>query len=317
MKKEKSSARTILLWFVLPWVIMATAGGFIYNSFKVPPMDAINRFVDLSGTDIEELVTLDGKRAESEGVKNPIHYPAFLKNGNDIGVLLIHGFTATPFEMRQLGEFLNKNGITVYIARLPGHGSLPENINKLTFVDMYESLKYGYFVLKNSCKKVFVVGQSMGGLLAGEIAAFNKVDGLVMLSPAFKIISGKAVFTPFLKYFISTVKKENLKPQFKEHYYQERPVRGVDELMKLSRHVQSVLDRIIIKTLIIQSKYDDIIDYKSTLAVYNKIKSNDKSFEIIDDNNVKHVLTTDENYMSQKVFDKILFFIKGGLDVQK
>ena len=295
---------------------MAMVGGFIYNSFKVPHKDAVGSFVDLSRTRIDELITLDIKRAESEGVKNLSHYPSFLEGGNDIGVLLIHGFTATPFEVRQLGEFLNQNGITVYISRLPGHGSTPENINKLTFLDMYESLKYGYFTIKNSCKKVFVVGQSMGGLLAGEIAAFNDVDGLVMLSPAFKIISKKALFVPIIKYFVPFVKKED-SLKYPEHYYTVRPVKGVDELMKLSRHVQTVLDRITADTLIIQSKYDDIIDYKSTLKAYERIKSEIKKIEIIDDKNIKHILTTDENYMNKEIFHTILSFVKGGLDVKK
>lgn len=316
MKKEISSARSILLWFVLPWFVMAVIGLVVYNSMKTPDKDLIKKFVDLSQTDIQELITLDRKRAESEGVKNPLHYPAYIKSG-ETGVLLIHGFTATPFEMKQLAEFLSAYGISVYIARLPGHGSLVENINKLSFVDMYESLKYGYFTLKNSCKKVFVVGQSMGGLLAGELAAFNETDGIVMLSPAFKIISGKAVFAPFLKYFVPTVKKENLKPQFQEHYYQERPVKGVDELMKLSRHLTSVMDQINTDVLVIHSKYDDIIDYKTTVRLYENIKSRNKKIELIDDKNIKHILTTEENYRKDEIFKKILSFVKGGLDVQK
>ena len=40
--------------------------------------------------------------------------------GNEIGCLLIHGFTSTPAEMYPLAKFLNNNGYTVYSILLSG-----------------------------------------------------------------------------------------------------------------------------------------------------------------------------------------------------
>ena len=43
----------------------------------------------------------------------------FLLEGDRRGVLLIHGFTATPSQMRPLGEALHREGYTVLAVLLP------------------------------------------------------------------------------------------------------------------------------------------------------------------------------------------------------
>ena len=46
--------------------------------------------------------------------------------GGDVGCLVLHGFTATPSEVRWLAEHLAGQGHTVYAPRLAGHGTTPE-----------------------------------------------------------------------------------------------------------------------------------------------------------------------------------------------
>ena len=48
-----------------------------------------------------------------------------------VGVLLVHGFTGSPASMRPWGEFLNSKGYTVRVPLLPGHGTQPEDLNKV------------------------------------------------------------------------------------------------------------------------------------------------------------------------------------------
>ncbi len=48
-----------------------------------------------------------------------------------IGVLLVHGFTGSPASMRPWGEFLHSKGYTVRVPLLPGHGTQPEDLNKV------------------------------------------------------------------------------------------------------------------------------------------------------------------------------------------
>ena len=44
--------------------------------------------------------------------KNPD--PFYLEGSRRIGILLVHGFTGSPSEMRLLGEYLNQKQYTVY-----------------------------------------------------------------------------------------------------------------------------------------------------------------------------------------------------------
>ena len=47
----------------------------------------------------------------------------YLLQAGSIGVLLIHGFTASPTELRPVGTYLHERGFTVLGARLTGHGT--------------------------------------------------------------------------------------------------------------------------------------------------------------------------------------------------
>src|SRR3989344_8032828 len=55
--------------------------------------------------------------------------PFFYKRG-DTGILLIHGFTSTPQEMRGLGKYLAKRNITAYCPLLKYHGTVVEELVK-------------------------------------------------------------------------------------------------------------------------------------------------------------------------------------------
>jgi len=308
---DKNSLPYLIKWFFIPWLIFIIIGVYLYNTMKTPEKNLIKPFVNLTDVNPDELLILDQKRAISEGVERKENMPFYLEGTNGVGVLLIHGFTATPYEMRQLGEFLNEKGFSVYGARLPGHGSDPSYINKLTFVDMYESLKYGYFVLRNKNSKIIVLGQSMGGLLAGEVAVFNRVDGVIMLSPAFKIKSKKAVFVPVMRKFIDFSKKEDFNEKLEGYYYKVRPVEGIYQLMRLSNHLISLLSEIKSDVFVIQSNFDDIIDPKATEYFFRKIGTDRKTIEILNDNRVKHILTTDENPLKDEIFLKVYNWILG------
>ena len=87
----------------------------------------------------------------------------FLKGSNGCLVLLIHGLTGTPHEMKFLAHHLNEKGFSVFSPRLANHGK-PLNILKRTkWQDFYESAKKDFLEISDSYKVVFVGGLSMGG----------------------------------------------------------------------------------------------------------------------------------------------------------
>ena len=61
--------------------------------------------------------------------RNPLCRAFSMEGSREDGILLLHGFTATPGTMRPLGEALHRDtGFTVYAPLLPGHGLTPEEI---------------------------------------------------------------------------------------------------------------------------------------------------------------------------------------------
>ncbi len=83
--------------------------------------------------------------ARNAGVSHPENYPFLLTptHSNQQGILLVHGFTATPREMRTLAEYLLKRNFTVLAIRLPGHGTTPEELASCQFEDWLPATESG------------------------------------------------------------------------------------------------------------------------------------------------------------------------------
>lgn len=295
----------VIKWFIIPWIVFIlvfTAYMFFYKE----KLAELKPFPDLSSINTNELLEMDVKRAISEGVNKKENMPHYYKGGSEIGFLLIHGFTASPYEMSFLAKYLNSKGYYVYNARVAGHGSNPENLNVLTYEDWYESLKYGYFVLKKNCKKIFVVGQSMGGLLAYNLSVLNNVEGAVLLSPALGIKSIKFSFIPILKNFVNFVEKEDFDSIYQDYYYRVRPVKGLYQLYLLIDYTWSMINKKSFPVYIIYSAYDDIISNKEVERFYNKLQVSKKKIDLIKQKDIKHILTLNDNpEAAEEIFKKI------------
>ena len=97
--------------------------------------------------------------------------PFDLVGDDEVGVVLVHGFTGTPYEIRYLGERLAESGFTVCGPRLPGHGTTVADLDQTHWEDWSEAVERAVDGLLLRCRRVAVVGQSLGGLLALHLAS--------------------------------------------------------------------------------------------------------------------------------------------------
>ena len=104
------------------------------------------------------------------------------------GILLIHGLTGTPAEMRLLGKGLNKQGFTVYGVQLAGHCGSMEDLVAARWTDWIASVESGLQRFAEHVDQVVVGGLSMGALLSLAVAERHpsKVAGVCALSTTFR-----------------------------------------------------------------------------------------------------------------------------------
>lgn len=105
----------------------------------------------------------------------------FFYQGSETGILLIHGFTGTPSELRPMGRYLEKQGYTVYAPLLPGHGTSPEEMECTSWKDWWACVfnAYDRLRLQGKVRQIVAVGLSMGGALALKLAQEREVAGVV------------------------------------------------------------------------------------------------------------------------------------------
>lgn len=107
--------------------------------------------------------------------------------GKTTGVILIHGLTGTPVEMKPLEKYLKKLGLDVESVLLAGHGAGHEEVTASTWTEWISSARQGMQAMLEKHDRVIICGLSMGAVIGSILAGEEKrVSGLVMLSPTLR-----------------------------------------------------------------------------------------------------------------------------------
>ncbi len=110
----------------------------------------------------------------------PIELPA---PDADEGVLLLHGFLSSPADFGDLPSALADAGIAVSVPLLPGHGTTPRGLTGHPMEKRLAAALAAFDALAAAHEQVSVVGFSMGGLLAAQVAGVRDVHRLVLVNP--------------------------------------------------------------------------------------------------------------------------------------
>ena len=204
--------------------------------------------------------------------------PFFIPGGSH-GVLLLHGFTGSPADLLLLGRALARQGFTVLAPRLAGHGTNEEDLSRQTAEDWLDAARDGYALLTGCCKKISIVGHSMGGVLAFLLAAERKVHRIVSLATPVLIAPERgADRLPPLKFCRGRYVPKRRKPMKKvpdavNETYLTMPLVSVHELFGLIKDMTEQLQHVDRPTLILHSTQDHTADVKSAAYLYEHIAS--------------------------------------------
>lgn len=189
---------------------------------------------------------------------------AFFMQGGETGVLLIHGFSGSPLEMRLFGDSLASRGYTVSGVRLAGHGSSIRNMARTRGKDWLVSAEDALLELKSQCSRVFIAGLSMGGVIALNLSTRHDVDGLVCMStPAF-LKDARLCFVPLARLFVRYVPSppDDLKdPEALKWFsnYERMPTACIQSLMHLIWATRRLLPQVHAPVLFVQGACDHTV----------------------------------------------------------
>lgn len=241
--------------------------------------------------------------------------------GGRNGVLLIHGLTGTPTEMRFVAKGLNRNGFTVYGMQLAGHCGDEADLLATGRRDWYRSVVAAAEKLRGEVDHLFVAGLSMGALLALRLAADRPemVDGLGLYGTTFVYDGwtipwiGKLSFMlplvtslgfgrhrKFHECFPYGIKDERIRQRIAGSMLSGdsaaaglpgNPWPSLAEFYRLSWRVRRMLPNVRTPAIVIHAKDDDVASLKNVRAVVRGVGG---PVETVLLENSYHMITVDQ-----------------------
>jgi len=197
--------------------------------------------------------------------------PASFPNG-PTGVLVLHGFTGSPQSLRPLAVRFAEEGHSVELPVLPGHGTKIEDLVPTRFDDWYRAAAAAYDELAGRCKRVVVVGLSMGGTLATILAVEKEPAALILINPqvtpppepVVDVVRGlvaEGVAT------ITAIGGDIAKENTEELAYAATPVAALMSFIERCQTLGDELPKITCPVLLFTSPQDHVVDPASSDAL--------------------------------------------------
>jgi carboxylesterase len=222
----------------------------------------------------------------------------FFFEGGRSGVLLIHGLTGTPMEMKLLGKGLNRAGFTVHGMQLAGHCGNAEDLLATGWHDWYASVEKAADDMLGKVDHLFVGGLSMGALLALKLAADRpqQIAGVGVYGATFRYDGWSIPRLARLSFLLPLLKKLGIG---RNRSFMEQPPYGIrDERLRaqlsgdsaaaglpgnpwyslaemygLAAEVRSQLPQVVAPCLVAHASEDDVASLKNAELVMREVSA--------------------------------------------
>jgi len=231
---------------------------------------------------------------------------------NKVGVLVLHGFTSHLRTVDGLKPYLQKLHIKSSFPVLKGHGTKFQDLNGVTHREWYHDAEKAFLQLSKQVDKVVVVGLSMGGLVALELAMkhANKIAGVVTVGAALKFADPLSALTPIMSkvvpYWPSPNAFRDKKLAKNSRNYKWFPTSAFASLYDYAQRIEKDLRKVKVPILIIHSKKDQIIAPRAANIIYEKVSSEYRDIKWF----YKSGHEMMQDLESKEVFHSIVHFIQ-------
>lgn len=240
--------------------------------------------------------------------------PFFLPQSGPVGVLLIHGFTSTPYDTRACGEYLARQGITVSGVLVAGHGTSPKDLAQTNLDDWLNSVKDAYDELKKTTPIIFALGISLAGNYLITLSKELEFAGLILVGMPLKFRKEKTYRTLYYAYRALGINyqrkwyQSSLDPDIRalRPNYRSIPLSCAPEVFRAIKLSQENLKFVNCPILAIQSTTDHAVDEETIKELSSGVKTKDVEVRWVKDR--YHVVLIDHG--KEEVFEDIRKFIE-------
>jgi alpha-beta hydrolase superfamily lysophospholipase len=173
------------------------------------------------------------------------------------GVLLLHGYSDSPYSLRGFGATMRDAGAHVLGLRIPGHGTVPSALKYTVADDMTAAVRLAMQHMKSVMgeRPIFIIGYSNGGALAVNYALEAIEDtslpvpaGLVLMSPEIGISRAAAYANWQAKVGdllgLDKLAWSSVLPEFDPFKYNSFAVNAGEQAWRMTQKVRTRLDRL-------------------------------------------------------------------------
>lgn len=237
--------------------------------------------------------------------------PYFYQGTGDVLAILIHGFTGTPDDLRELAKFLHDKGLSVSVPLLAGHGRHWLALQQTSYYDWWKSVADELKKSQGQYQKIFLIGYSFGANLALDLAARNhqQITGVISLGISVFLrrellvkLSLPLYHFLFKHYHKRYVKRQHL-PEYEDSGgYAYIPTKSLyDFYYFIKNFTKKELAKIKLPVLIIHSKDDAITHPLSSRFIYERIGSAKKELLYLNDLNHNPLSSKRKNLIFGKI----------------
>lgn len=242
-----------------------------------------------------------------------------------VGVVMVHGFLASPAELRPFAEKLVAAGHPVVGVRLAGHGTSPWDLRNREWREWLDSVRRGYRIMTAFAEAVAVVGFSSGGALALRFASEEPphLAGVAAVSVPLRFKDRRMVFVPLVhginkltRWFSSYEGVMPFRNNDSEHpdiNYKSIPLRGLYELRHMVDETERRLPAVTCPLLITQAADDPVVDPESSRIIHQRVAGRENRLVMISSD--RHGILADDIGNTQRTvmdFLKDLEWEEGG-----
>lgn len=215
--------------------------------------------------------------------------------GEGPALLCLHGLTGTPYEVRPPAAIFEQHGFACVGPLLPGHGCSVDQLARTPRAEWVRCALETYDRLAATHSRVYVLGLSLGGVLALKVAEERPAAGALVIAAPLDLGRFRRLAVPLLALALDSIAKTpaifDEESRARHPGYRRMPLRAVLELIRLQSEVEARLSRIVAPLRLLYSRLDPTVHVENASRILRGASRAQGSVDYLESSS--HVVTVD------------------------